>query len=137
MLPNSKNAILLLTSLDQSRSNFYIFPFRLDTGSRSGSQWQTREMFEKKAVLKDFAIFTGKHLCWSFFLIKLFPCEYCKYLRTIILKNIYKWLPLAVQNCTALFENVSQESINDFNSGKSQFAVSIIVLRSVNKRIEY
>ena len=25
----------------------------------------------KKAVLKNFAIFTGEHLCWSFFLIKL------------------------------------------------------------------
>ena len=23
----------------------------------------------KKAVLKDFAIFTGKHLCWNLFLI--------------------------------------------------------------------
>ena len=26
---------------------------------------------EKKAVLKIFAIFTGKYLCWSLFLIKL------------------------------------------------------------------
>ena len=24
----------------------------------------------RKTVLKHFAIFTGKHLCWSFFLIK-------------------------------------------------------------------
>ena len=29
------------------------------------------EMFCKKGVLKNFAIFTGKHLCWSLFLIKL------------------------------------------------------------------
>ena len=28
-------------------------------------------MFYKKAVLKNFAIFTGKQLCWSLFLIKL------------------------------------------------------------------
>ena len=28
------------------------------------------EMFFKIAVLKKFAIFTGKHLCWSLFLIK-------------------------------------------------------------------
>ena len=27
--------------------------------------------FVKKGVLKNFAIFTGKHMCWSFFLIKL------------------------------------------------------------------
>ena len=28
-------------------------------------------MIYKKAALKNFAIFTGKHLCWSFFIIKL------------------------------------------------------------------
>ena len=28
-------------------------------------------MFFKTGVLKNFAIFTGKHLCWSLFLIKL------------------------------------------------------------------
>ena len=28
-------------------------------------------MFSKISVLKYFAIFTGKHLCWSLFLIKL------------------------------------------------------------------
>ena len=34
----------------------------------------------KKAVLKNFAIFTGKHLHWSLFLITLvfFSWEYCK-----------------------------------------------------------
>ena len=32
---------------------------------------QPPEMFYKKAVLKNFAIFTVKHLCWCFFLIKL------------------------------------------------------------------
>ena len=45
-------------------------------GSRS-------HMFFKIGVLKNFTIFTGKHLCWSLFLIKLqafrlFSCEYCK-----------------------------------------------------------
>ena len=37
-----------------------------------------RDVFYKKAVLKDFAIFTGKHLCRSIFLIKrqVFSCEY-------------------------------------------------------------
>ena len=29
------------------------------------------EVFHKKAVLKNFAIFTGKYLRWSLFLIKL------------------------------------------------------------------
>ena len=35
------------------------------------NQKQPPEVFYKKAVLKNFAIFTRKHLCWSFFLIKL------------------------------------------------------------------
>ena len=53
-------------------------------------------------VLKNFVIFTGKHLCWSLFLIKLqaykfiekrlqnwcFPLHVRKFLRTSILKNI-------------------------------------------------
>ena len=29
------------------------------------------QMFFKIGILKDFAVFTGKHLCWSLFLIKL------------------------------------------------------------------
>ena len=64
----------------------------------------------EKAALKNFAIFTGKHLCRSLFLINLqafrpttslktdpntgVSCEYCKILRTPILKNIYKQLLL-------------------------------------------
>ena len=53
-------------------------------------------------VLKNFVIFTGKHLCWSLFLIKLQACKFSgkrlqhwcfplhvkKFLRTPILKNI-------------------------------------------------
>ena len=34
-------------------------------------QKQTPEVFCRKGVLKNFAIFTGKHLCWRFFLRKL------------------------------------------------------------------
>ena len=65
-------------------------------------------MFFKIPVLKNFAIFPGKHLCWSFFLIKfrprglqfyykedstqLFSCEYCENF-----KNTYfeEHLPMA------------------------------------------
>ena len=35
------------------------------------TQKQPPDVFYKKAVLKYFAIFTGKHLRWSLFLIKL------------------------------------------------------------------
>ena len=34
-------------------------------------EWLLLKMFFKKAVLKNFGIFTGKQLCWSLFLIKL------------------------------------------------------------------
>ena len=37
----------------------------------SGIQKQPPEMFCKKVVLKNFANFTGKYLCWSPFLIKM------------------------------------------------------------------
>ena len=53
----------------------------------------------EKAVLKYFAIFTGKHLCWSLLLIDCgcktdlqFSCEYCKILRTLILMKIWEQL---------------------------------------------
>ena len=39
-------------------------------GSIAIFQKQLMEMFYKKAFLKTFAIFTGKHLSWSLFLIK-------------------------------------------------------------------
>ena len=57
----------------------------------------------KKAALKHFAIFTGKHLCWSIFLIKFiitklqhryFPVNIARFLRASILYNI----------CERLFE---------------------------------
>ena len=61
-------------------------------------------------VLKNFVIFTGKHLCWSLFLIKLqaykfiekrlqnwcFPLHVRKFLRTPILKNISEGLLLII-----------------------------------------
>ena len=53
------------------------------------------QMFFKIGVFMNFSIFTGKHLCWSLFLIKLqafkketpaqvFSCEYCE-----IFKNTF------------------------------------------------
>ena len=63
-----------------------------------------------RGVLKNVAIFTGKHLCWSLFLIKLqtcsfikkrlqhwyFPLHVRKFLRTSILKNISEGLLLII-----------------------------------------
>ena len=69
----------------------------------------------KKAVLKIFANFTGKHLCWSLFLIKLqanlikkrlqqryFPVNFAKFFRTPILKNICEQLLLHCQRLILL-----------------------------------
>ena len=53
-------------------------------------QKQPPEVFCKKSVLKNFANFTGKDMCWNLFLIKtetetqMFSLEYC-----IIFKNTF------------------------------------------------
>ena len=54
------------------------------------------QMFFKIGVLKKFAMFTGKHLCWSLFLIKLqafrcFSVNIAKLLRAVF----YRTPPLA------------------------------------------
>ena len=72
------------------------------------SEAATRGALLKKSVLKNFTNYTGKHLCWSLFLIKLqtcnfikkrlqhryFPVKFAKFLTTSILKNICEWLLL-------------------------------------------
>ena len=61
-----------------------------------------------KTVLKGFANFTGKHLCWSLFSIKLqacrpatfekrfqhrcFPVKFAKFSKTIFLQTTLRWL---------------------------------------------
>ena len=77
-----------------------------------------REVFFKKAVLKYFAIFTGKHLYWSLCSVKfqasrsaillkktptqMFFRKYYEFLRTSILKNIRKRLLIYVM-CSLSF----------------------------------
>ena len=50
----------------------------------------------KKGILKNLANFTGIHLCWNLFLIKLHasPVKFVTFLRTSILKNICEQLLL-------------------------------------------
>ena len=78
----------------------------------------------KKAILKNFEIFTRKHLCWSFFLIKLqnfrpvtlsketptqvFSCEYYN-----IFKNTYfeKHLPTAASIDCKKFYRATENQI--------------------------
>ena len=76
------------------------------------SHWRC---FWKKAVLKNFVNFTGKHLCWSHLSVtwgskacnfikkrlqhRCFPVKFAKLLRTLILKNICKRFLLEVDIC--------------------------------------
>ena len=69
-------------------------------------QKQPLEVFRKKGVLKNFTIFTRKHLCWSLFGVfgvifikkrlqhRYFPVNITKFLGTPILKNIWERLYL-------------------------------------------
>ena len=50
---------------------FLVWALRLNGGAGQTYRSSRPEVFCKKGVLKNFAIFTGKHLCWSLFLIKL------------------------------------------------------------------
>ena len=93
--------------IKQKNSKLYIKQ-KNSLNSRSSHQRCSIE----KSVLKNFSIFTAKHLCWSFFLIELqawrpaillketptqvFPSEFCEFfiLRTPILKKICEQLPL-------------------------------------------
>ena len=68
------------------------FPFHLLTINKKQSYKQNIERSShqrcsvKNGVLKNFANFTGKHLCWSLFnkVAGLFSCEICE-----IFKNTY------------------------------------------------
>ena len=51
------------------------------------------KLFFKTGVLKHFAIFTGKHLCWSLFIINetpthVFSCEYYEIFKSSFLYKI-------------------------------------------------
>ena len=78
---------------------------------RVNIQKQPLEVFYKKGVHTNFAIFTGRHLCWSLFLKKLHFWNFIKtrlqhkcssvnlvkFLGTPILKNTCKRLLLNIQ----------------------------------------
>ena len=50
---------------------------------------------DEKAVIKNFAIFTGKQLSWAL-QHRSFPVNIRVFLRTLILKNICEWLLLKI-----------------------------------------
>ena len=78
----------------------------------------------KKGVLKNFANFTGKHLCWSLFLITdlqarnfikkiLLQCFLIKLLRTPILKNICERLLLFVSPQNTITNSGGEFGLNE------------------------
>ena len=99
---------------------------------RSGIYRSVRsQVFYKISVLKNFTIFTERHLCWSLFLIKLqawkpttlskrlqhrcFPVNIAKLLRTAFFIEQLRWLLLDfLQNLlkTTLKIIISQESFS-------------------------
>ena len=92
-------------------------------------QKQPPEVFYKKDVLKKFANFTGKHLSWSLFLIKLqafspaaslkrdskhryFLVKFAKLLRTPILKDICELVLLDLEKKRWMILEIVEEVSN-------------------------
>ena len=84
-----------------------------DTHTKTKSSQQRCSM--KKAVLKNFAIFTGKHLCWSLFLIKLlafrvFSNDVAKILKTPFLNKMCERFHLENNGFTIVLINLELRS---------------------------
>ena len=89
-----------------------------------------KKVFWKKAVLINFANFTGKHQCWSLFLIKrlqhrCFSVKFAKLLRTHFLKNICEWVLLDNWNLWSIV-NLKYCIINN---------VLFLLLHSLNAKV--
>ena len=74
------------------------------------------QMFFKISILKNFPMFTGKHLYWSLFLIKLqafrfFPVNIAELLRTAFFIEHLRWLLLQMSCFTLHFQKDVAEYI--------------------------
>ena len=114
--PSLKFARLLNWSVYQCTHWFSLVPkFLFLINIQSGFKKHPPDMFYKKAVPKNFTIFTGKNMYWSLFLNsqayikrrlrhRCFPVNIAKFLRTLILKNIgtaasgFPWTASAIEN---------------------------------------
>ena len=52
-------------------------------------KYNGQKVFHKKAVLKNFGIFTGKYLCWSVFFNKKAGLQVCSFIKKRVFKNTY------------------------------------------------
>ena len=96
------------SSVFATNFNHVFVSWEAQPSKRIKSRSSRLKMFFKIGVLKSFTIFTGKHLCWSLFLIKLqafmlhksrlhhrcFPVNIAKLLRTGFFLEYLLWLPL-------------------------------------------
>ena len=72
------------------------------------------QIFFKVIVLKNFAIFTEKHLCWSLFLItdlRCFPVKVANFLKAAFFIEHLRWLPLQMFCFTLYFQKDVAEYI--------------------------
>ena len=60
------------------KNTFFVEYIFLETPLMRMHRSSCSQIFLKIGVLKKFAIFTGKHLCWSLFSIKLQACNLTK-----------------------------------------------------------
>ena len=82
----------------------------------------------KKAVLENFAIFSGKYLCWSL-QHRCFPVNIVKFLRTPILKNIReRQHPLIFQNVSV--KNYFLDQSGDYSFREYDSSISLMRLGS-------
>ena len=90
--------MVLNTPLSHKHSTYY---YNTDICKDPSDYRSSRpEVFCKKSILRNFAKFTGKHLCQSLFFNKkrlwhwCFPAKFVKFLRTPFFTEHLWWLPL-------------------------------------------
>ena len=105
-------------------ANFQLFRVHPDglTPLRNGflitfekMQKQPPEVFYKKAILENFAILTGKHLCWSFFLILNIAVSKSTYFQNIherLLLKMCSWKEKTLHKKKDFSTSISETSEN-------------------------
>ena len=87
-------------------------------------QRQPPEVFYKKGVLRNFAKFTGKHLCQSLFFNKIVGSDFAKFLRTPFLWNTFGRL---------LLPWISKQFLREYCSWSSPFSFRFFTSTSIWK----
>ena len=127
--------LLFLRSSQGSEKHFAIFqvPFFIIF------QKQPPEVVYKKAVHKYFAIFTGKHLCWSLFIkvadlktpTHVFSCEYRNiHRKTPVLKSLFNKVA-GLKACNFIKKRLQRRR---FPANIAKF-LRTAILKNINERM--